>query len=447
MTALTYDTADVVRETSPLSPPGARAGLRISEMADGLMGSEILRIGAEVRAIRAAGTQICNLTVGDFDPAEFRIPRYLEDHIEEALRRGETNYPPSDGTMQLRQAVLAFYERWLGLRYPVESVLITSGSRPGIYSTFRTLVDPGDRVVYGVPSWNNNHYCYLTGAAGVPIVCGSDAVFLPTRELLENAVRGARLLVLNSPSNPTGTVFDTETLAGICDLVLEENARRGAGERPLYVLYDQVYWMLTFGGTVHVDPVSLRPEMAAYTIFVDGISKAFAATGVRVGWVVGPADVIRPMSCLVGHIGAWAPRAEQAATAQLLGATEEVSAYRAELTRGLRQRLDGLHDGLHALRRAGLPVDSFSPKGAIYLSARFALNGTLTADGVVLRTNEDIRRYLLREAALAAVPFQAFGAMEETGWFRLSVGAVSLAEIDQVLPRVQAAVEVVTSAD
>ncbi len=439
ITTLTHTAA--AREAPPPSLPGASARQRVSEMAEGLTGSEILKIGAEIRALRAVGTQICNLTVGDFDPAEFRIPRFLEDRIEEALRHGETNYPPSDGTMPLRQAVLAFYDRWLGLRYPLESVLVTSGSRPGIYAAFRTLVDPGDRVVYGVPSWNNNHYCYLTGGAGVPIVCGSDVAFLPTRALLEKAVRGARLLVLNSPSNPTGTAFDAETLAAICDLVLEENARRGADERPLYVLYDQVYWMLTFGDTAHVDPVSLRPEMAPYTVFVDGISKAFAATGVRVGWVIGPADVIRKMSSLIGHIGAWAPRAEQAATAQLLGATEEVRAYRDELRRGLRQRLDALHDGLHALRRAGLPVDSFSPMGAIYLSARFALNGMRTPDGAVLRTNEDIRRYLLRAAGLAVVPFQAFGATEETGWFRLSVGAVSLSEIEQVMPRVRAAVE------
>ena len=416
-------------------------------MAEGMTGSEILKIGAEVRTMRAAGTQICNLTVGDFDPAEFRIPRYLEDGIEQALRRGETNYPPSDGTMPLRQAVSAFYERWLGLRFPLESVLVTSGSRPGIYATFLTLVEPGDRVVYCVPSWNNNHYCYLTGAVDVAVVCGNDTAFLPTRELLEKNVRGARMLVLNSPSNPTGTAFSAETLGGICDLVLEENARRGAHERPLYVLYDHVYWMLTFGDTAHVDPVSLRPEMAHFTVFVDGISKAFAATGVRVGWVIGPPDIIPPMSSLIGHIGAWAPRAEQSATAQLLGATEEVSTYRDELRRGLRQRLDTLHDGLHELRRVGLPVDSFSPMGAIYLSARFALNGMRTLDGVVLRTNEDIRRYLLQAAGLAVVPFQAFGAMEENGWFRLSVGAVSLVEINRVLPRVRAAVECMKRAD
>src|SRR5919199_4417583 len=299
MTQHTHVLAGIDSEIPP--DPASGAERRVSAMADGLIGSEILRIAAEIRALRAAGAQLCNPTVGDFAPAEFRTPALLQQYVEEALRRGETNYPPSNGMPKLREAVAAFYERWLGLRYPVESILITGGSRPGIYATYRALIDPGDRVVYPVPSWNNNHYCHLTGAAGVAVSCPREDAFLPTRERLEDAVRGARLLALNSPVNPTGTAFDADTLADICDLVLEENRRRAGRERPLYVMYDQVYWMLTFGSTRHVDPVTLRPEMRRYTVFVDGISKAFAATGVRVGWVAGPPEIIEPMSNIVGH--------------------------------------------------------------------------------------------------------------------------------------------------
>jgi len=241
-------------------------------MAGGLVGSEILKIAAEIRAVVASGRAVCNLTVGDFSPSEFRIPEFLEAKIEEALQRGETNYPPSNGMPQLREAVRDFYERWLGLEYPVESILITGGARPGIYATYRTLVDPGERVVYPVPSWNNNHYSHLVGADGVAVVCEAKDAFLPTRAKLEAPLRGARLLALNSPLNPTGTAFTAEALGEICDLVLAENARRGAGECPLYLMYDQVYWMLTFGDIVHVNPVSLRPEMRRYTVFADGIS-------------------------------------------------------------------------------------------------------------------------------------------------------------------------------
>ncbi len=391
-----------------------------------------------------SGTRVCNLTVGEFSPAEFRIPTYLENEIAAALRHGETNYPPSNGVAALREAVRRFYERGLGLEYPVSSVLITAGSRPGICGTFKTLVDPGDRVVFAVPSWNNNHYCHLTGAVAVPVATTSDDNFLPTRKLLEPVIRGARLLSLNSPLNPTGTAFSAETLGGICDLVLEENARRGPGERPLYVMYDQVYWMLTFGDTRHVDPVSLRPEIAPYTIYVDGVSKAFAATGVRVGWVVGPRDIIDSMNNFMGHVGTWAPRAEQIATARLLDAPGEVGAYRTEITAGLQRRLNALHDGIVAMRAAGLPVDATAPMGAIYLSARFALNGKRTPDGQMLRTNDDIRRYLLKAAGFAVVPFQAFGVKEDTGWVRLSAGAVSMADIERGLPLLRQAVEAVS---
>ena len=416
------------------------AGRRVSAMSDAMSGSEILRIAAEIRALTETGQRVCNLTVGDFSPAEFRIPGFLESEIAEALRRGETNYPPSNGVAALREAVRRFYQRDLGLEYPVGSVLITAGSRPGIYGTFKTLVDPGDRVVFAVPSWNNNHYCHLTGAVAVPVATTRATAFLPTRELLEPVIRGARLLSLNSPLNPTGTAFDAETLGAICDLVLEENARRGAGERPLYIMYDQVYWMLTFGDTRHVNPVSLRPEMAPYTIFVDGISKAFAATGVRVGWVVGPKDLTDSMNNFLGHVGAWAPRAEQVATAKLIDAPNEIAAFAAELKSGVRKRLDALYDGIMAMKADGLPVDATSPMGAIYLSARFALNGKRTADGRVLRTNDEVRRYLLEAAGFAVVPFQAFGVREDTGWFRLSVGAVSLAEIERVLPVLRQAI-------
>ncbi len=412
---------------------------RASALGESLIGSEILKIAAEIRAMRAEGVQICNLTVGDFDPAEFRIPRQLEQKIEEALRKGETNYPPSEGVPPLRQAVSAFYERWLSLTYARSRVLITGGSRPGIYGTFRTIVDPGDRVVYPVPSWNNNHYCHLVGAQGVQVTCGADDAFLPTPELLEAPIRGARMLALNSPLNPAGTAFDADTLSAIGDLVLHENRRRSPAERPLYLMYDQVYWMLTFGRTKHVDPVSLRPEMEPYTIYVDGVSKAFAATGIRVGWVAGPEDIVQRMSNLLGHVGAWSPRAEQIATAQFLGADDAVREFRDDITRGLEQRLNALHQALASMRADGLPVDAIEPMGAMYLSARFALNGKRTRSGAVLRTNEEIRRYPLQEAGLAVVPFQAFGGTEENGWFRMSVGAVSLAEIERVTPRVRKA--------
>ncbi|MBA4071678.1 MAG: aminotransferase [Gemmatimonas sp.] len=411
-------------------------------MAAGLTGSEILKIAGEIRAMVRGGAPICNLTVGDFDPAQFPIPARLRDGVATALAKGETNYPPADGVPELRQAVQAYYRRELGLAYPIECIHVTGGARPVIYSIYRSLVDPGDRVVYPLPSWNNNHYVHQLGAVGVPVPCSSANHFLPTAADLAPALRGARLVCLNSPLNPSGTAITPESLTTICHAVLAENRRReGTTERPLFLMYDHIYWPLCVGDTHHVTPPALVPEMARYTIFVDGISKAFAATGLRVGWAVGPADVIARMSAVIGHIGAWAPRAEQVATAAFLGDVAAQAEFRAAFIPGIQRRLDALYRGLEQMRVRGLPVEALPPMGAIYLTARIHPFGKRTTTGGVLTTNEEIRRWILEAAQVGVVPFQAFGVPEESGWFRLSVGAVSEAEIAAAMPRLQRALQ------
>jgi len=412
---------------------------RISHLADELRGSAILSIAGEVRALIAEGKPILNLTVGDFSSKQFRIPKELEDGIVEALRAGESTYPPPIGLDTLRAAVREFYRRRLGLDFPLQSILIASGARPAIYAAYRAVVDRGERVVFGVPQWNNDYYCELIGAQAIALDCDASRGFLPTADLLRPHVRDARMIALNSPLNPTGTAFDASQLSAICDLVLEENARRAGKDRPLFVLYDQVYWMIT-NGISHVDPVGLRPEIAPYVIYVDAISKAFASTGLRVGWAIGPADVIRPMNDIIGHVGAWAPRPEQVATAKFLSDHVAVDTYIDNMRREATRRLDAVHEGLAALQRDGLPVESVRPQGAIYVSARFALHGSRTTSGEILETDEDVRRFLLREANLAVVPFSAFGARGDHGWFRISIGVASVADIEALIPRLRTAI-------
>jgi aspartate aminotransferase len=413
---------------------------RVSTMAQGLVGSEILKIAAEIRALMAQGKAICNLTVGDFDPKQFPIPDALKQNIVAAYEAHETNYPPSNGMPELRSAVQRFYARDLGLTLPLESILIASGARPVIYGIYRAVVDPGDEVVYPVPSWNNNHYVTMLGAKGIPVTCGPESRFLPTRESILEKLPTARLVCLNSPLNPTGTAMSREMVLGISEAIVKENqAREKRGARPCYLMYDHIYWMLTAKGTTHVTPPELIPEMARYTIFVDGISKAFAATGVRVGWAVGPTDVIDRMSAILGHVGAWAPRAEQIATAKLLDDTGAIQSYLGALKGQLAVRLDALHEGFQQLKTAGLPVDSLPPEGAIYLTVRVSPFGKKTSAGAELNTNEDVRKYLLEAAGIGIVPFQAFGYQGDSGWFRLSVGAVSLRDIQDAMPRVREA--------
>ncbi|HEV2720062.1 MAG TPA: aminotransferase class I/II-fold pyridoxal phosphate-dependent enzyme [Thermoanaerobaculia bacterium] len=416
-------------------PAGLEQGL--STLAQGLVGSEILKVSREVSALIDAGREVCNLTVGDFSPKEFRIPAALEREIVAALHRGETNYPPSDGVKEMRAAVVRFYDEELGLKFGLDSTLIACGARPVIFAAYAAVVDPGDKVIYPIPSWNNNHYTYLTRGVPVEITVGPETNFLPTAEQLRPHVRDARLICICTPLNPTGTVMARDEVEAIGRLVVEENARRAAaGERPLFLMWDQIYWQLTFGAFHHYAPPHLVPESAQWTIFVDGVSKAFAATGLRVGWAVAPPYVIARMRDILGHVGAWAPRPEQIAVARFLGMRDEVAAYHDSMIAGLRERLDLLHDGIEEMRRDGIPVRAIDPQGAIYLSAQFDLIGHAG-----MTTNEEIRKLLLERAGFAVVAFQAFGLKQETGWFRLSAGAVSPDDIRNGLARVRKALE------
>jgi aspartate aminotransferase len=409
----------------------------LSRLARGLIGSEVLRIAAEVRAAIAAGKPVCNLTVGDFDSREFPLPAALLEGVQAALREGHTNYPPSNGVLELRQAVARFYRREMDVDLPLESVLVAGGARPLIYATYRTLVDPGETVVFPVPSWNNNHYCYLAGARAVPLEVSREHGFHPTPDQIAALLPEARMIALCTPSNPTGTHMRAETLAAIARLIVAENRRRAErDQRPVFLMFDQVYWALAFDSDRTITPPALVPEVQPYTVLIDAISKSCAATGLRVGWALATPTVAQRMSDFLGHVGAWAPKAEQVALAPLLDDPAFFAGVRADMLRRLRVRLEALYRAFRAMQGRGMPVEAVEPEGTLYLSVRFDLVGR-TMLGRELRTNEDIRRLLLDEAGVAVVPFQAFGLARDDGWFRISVGAVSLAAIEQGVERLE----------
>jgi aspartate aminotransferase len=205
------------------------------------------------------------------------------------------------------------------------------------------------------------------------------------------------------------------------------------------LLYDQVYWRLTYGDYEHFTPVGLVPEMFPYTVMVDAVSKWWAGTGLRVGWCVCPPWVRKTMQAFVGHMGAWPARAEQMSVARVLSQPELTVEYDQVFHGKLRQRLTALRDGLLAMRGDGLPVDALDAQGAIYLSARFDLIGRKTPGGEIL-TDEDIRSFLLHDAGVAIVPFTAFGYPEKTGWVRFSVGSVTMDNVASALKAIRQAV-------
>lgn len=414
--------------------------MKLSQLAETLIGSEIVKLGSEIKEKIRQGAKIYNFTIGDFDPAIFPIPKELENEIVDAYRHQFTNYPTAEGNLDLREALSRFMEKKEGIHYNTGEILVASGGRPLIYTVFRTICDKNDKVIYAVPSWNNNHYTHFTESQHVVIEATEQTNFMPTAKDIKPHIHDAALISLCSPQNPTGTTFKKEELEAICDLVLEENKRRGPDAKKLYVMYDQMYWHLTYGDIQHHNPVSLRPEMKEYTIFIDAISKVFAATGVRVGWALGPAALIQKMKLILTHMGAWAPMAEQKGLAKYLLQDEAIKSYLSNFKKEIEERLRAIHKGFQQLKNDGLPVDAIAPEAAIYLTVKIDLTGRKKSDGTVLEKQADVTAYLLDAAGLALVPFYAFGASSQSPWYRLSVGTCKKEEISTVIEKLRQAI-------
>lgn len=415
--------------------------MKLSHLSETLIGSEIVKLGGDIREKIRQGERIYNFTVGDFDPSIFPIPKELEDAIVEAYRKHFTNYPAAEGNLDLREAIVSFTKNMEALEYATTEVLVAAGGRPLIYALFRAICDKGDKIIYAVPSWNNNHYTHFVGGEHIVIEAKAENNFMPSADDIRPFIKEATLIALCSPQNPTGTTFKKSGLEAICDLVLEENKRRSDDEKKLYVMYDQMYWHLTYGDIEHYNPVSLRPEMRNYTIFIDAISKVFAATGVRVGWSLGPTEIINKMKAILTHLGAWAPMAEQKAVAYYLGNRDAIKKYLSHFKKEIEERLRSIYDGFISLKKEGLAVDAITPEAAIYLTIKIDLVGKTTNEGKLLENQNDVTAYILNEAKLAVVPFYAFGASRNSAWYRLSVGTCRKNEIDEMIDKLRDALK------
>jgi aspartate aminotransferase len=422
--------------------PSALGEVRnVSLLASELRASEIIKLAGEIKAKIAAGSKIYNYTIGDFDPKIFPIPAALKEAIIKAYEEDQTNYPPSNGIEPLRNTLSAFIKKEQGLAYEPDAFLVAGGGRPLIYAAFQAMLDADEPALFPVPSWNNNHYTTLTNGRQIAVETTAEAHFMPTAAMLQPHIQEAGIVALCSPLNPTGTVFTEPALSEICDLIVAENERRKGIRKPLYLIYDQIYWQLCFGDTKHIDPVSINPAMRPYTIFIDGISKAYGATGVRVGWAFGPRHVIDKMKSILGHVGAWAPKPEQVGTSIFMSDEKVSGEFLKGFKSSIHERLDAFYKGFIEMKQAGLPVDAIAPKAAIYLTVKIDLTNRSTPEGTLIHSVEETTRYILDKAGLALVPFSAFGADKDSTWYRLSVGTVKTNDIPVVLDQLRKVIE------
>ncbi len=407
--------------------------LAVSTMAENLIGSEIIQLAWQINEKIAKGQKIYNLTIGDFDPKIFPIPELLTEEIKNAYDDHQTNYPPAEGTAALRKVISGYILKKGNLDYSPDEILVTSGARPVIFAAYNTIVDLDEIVIFPVPSWNNNHYCHLTRSRVITVETKPEDNFMPTAKELEPHIKKATLISLCSPLNPTGTCFTESEIKNITDMVVDENIRRKDNQKPLYVLFDQIYWQLTLGDTEHYNPVVLNPAMRDYTIFVDGISKVFAATGVRVGWGYGPKRIIDKMKSITSHMGAWAPKAEQVAVSKYLMNEKHVDSYLDMFKDELYKRVHKFYQKFSELKNEGFNVDVIDPQAALYVTVKIDLIGLKKEDGTVIKTTKDTTEFLIEEGKVALVPFSCFGSSPDSTWYRVSVGTCTVEQIDDIM--------------
>jgi aspartate aminotransferase len=401
--------------------------LKISKLAEGFTSLAISHLSEKIEKKRQEGEKIFNFTLGDFSPQQFAIPPELEAEIIKAYREKHTNYSYVGGVQELRAAIAKHIRVFEQFDYDPDDIVVTSGARPLTYLLFKTLVDPGEKVIHTTPSWNNQPFIKLASAEPIVITAKPENNFMITAQELKPHLKEAVLITINSPLNPSGTVFNRQTLKEILDLIVAENKSRAKhNHKPLYIFFDIIYWVLTYNEVKCDNPVMLNPEIRNYAVFVDGISKCFAATGVRVGWAFGPKPIIEKMRSMLAHIGAWAPTPEQIGLAKYLQKHDIVANFLSVFKSKLLNRLNVFYIAVQELKAAGYKVDAIKPQGAIYLSIKLDLIGAKTANGKVLETVDDILAYLLEDAKVALVPFYFFGTKKNLPWFRLSVGTCSV---------------------
>jgi aspartate aminotransferase len=400
---------------------------KLSHVGNNIVGSEIIKISQQIKEISKT-KKVQNLTIGDFDSSINPIPEKLKDYIIDSYNENLTNYPLSAGQLNLRQSVSEYLKKRQGIDYSENEILVGGGVRPLIYTVYKALVNNGEGVIYPVPSWNNNHYSFLHGAVKQEIECRPENSFFPTSSDIDMKINDkTSLICICSPQNPTGRVINPDVLKSICELVVNENRIRESqvGSRPLYLFFDQIYSDLTVEGSF-VHPLTLCPEIRDYLICVDGISKSLCATGIRVGWMFGPQDIIGKMTEIFSHIGAWAPKPEQNAVARYLNDYDDMVEFVNSKTKQYSDISNKICDKIQELKDKGFRIDYQRPEGGIYIS--IYLGESLSFPNI-----ESYIKFLINRCGIGLVPFEYFGSQLNRGWFRMSIGGVDPNSVEEIL--------------
>lgn len=391
-----------------MSPtPQRRVSQRIGSIAE----SATLAVDAKAKALKAAGRPVIGFGAGEPD---FPTPDYIVEAAIAAARDPKNHrYSPAAGLPELREAIAAKTLRDGGVSVEASQVLVTNGGKQAVYNTFATLLDPGDEVIVPSPFWTTYPEAIrLAGGVPVDVFAGPETGYKVSVEQLEAArTERTKVLLFVSPSNPTGAVYSPEETAAV---------GRWAAENGLWVVTDEIYEHLTYDGMPFTSIAAAVPELADQVVILNGVAKTYAMTGWRVGWMVGPQDIIKAASNLQSHATSNVANVSQrAALAAVSGPLDAVN----EMKEAFDRRRRAMVDGLNAVPGFHCPT----PEGAFYayVDVRVALGREIA--GQTPQTSAELAGLILEQAEVAVVPGEAFGP---SGYLRLSyaLGDDDLAE-------------------
>lgn len=383
--------------------------------------SPVAAASARAAALAAQGRDIITLTSGEPD---FDTPGFIQQAAVAAMQRGETRYTPTPGTQRLRQAISRKYQRENGLDIPAARITVANGAKQVIYNALAATLDEGDEVILPAPYWPSFPDMVLVND-GVPVVvpCDESTGFKLSPQALQQAITArTRWLILNSPGNPSGAVYDAAELAALAE-VLRRHPQ-------VAVLWDDVYEHIWFGPQAPAHWLQVAPDLAGRTLLVNGASKTYAMTGWRIGWGAGPLALIQAMTVIQSQAASGANAVAQAAVADALDHPDQSFVSQARLAYERRAAL--VSTGLNAI--PGL--SALAPAGAFFIYVNVAaLIGRQRPDGAPINSDTDLVDWLLESEGVAVVDGSAYG---RSPYLRLSFAA-SDAQLQEALRRIERA--------
>lgn len=394
--------------------------LTVSHMAQNIAPSLTLSIDARAKEMKAAGMDVVGFGAGEPD---FPTPAHICDAAREALDKGLTRYTPAAGTKELRKAICDKLRRENDMTYSYGDIIVSNGAKHSLFTIFQCILDPGDEVLIPTPCWVS-YPEMVRMAGGVPVFIPSyeENDFIPTnRDIASRVSRRTKAIVITSPSNPNGSVWSKEQLQFVADLAVSH---------PFYVISDEIYEKLIYDGKKHFSIAQLGEQIKSQTFMVNGVSKAFAMTGWRIGYVAGPRDVISAMSRFQSQATSNPNSiAQHAALAALQGDQTCVM----DMVAAFEKRRNLMVDRINAIPG----ISCRKPQGAFYVMMNIKGLIGRKYNGRVIECSMDFAELLLAEKQVALVPGVAF---EAEGYCRLSY-ATSEEQINKGLDRIAEFVE------